>query len=104
MGVSALLDVVLGAAIVAAWFAVVIWGAANLTIEAARKNDWGKVGVAVLSAATIAGPLLFVMPEHVFFGIHTIGLGAVLALVSGATIRSANGDQAPTKPIAIAGI
>jgi hypothetical protein len=85
-GRVSLMDVVLGWAIVAAWFAVVIWGAANLTIEAKQKNDWGKVGVAVLSASTVAGPLLFLMPENVFFGIHTIGLGAVLALVSGLTI------------------
>jgi hypothetical protein len=47
-----------------------------------RKSDWGKVGIAVLSATTIAGPLIFLMPEHVFFGIHTIGFGGVLALIS----------------------
>jgi len=76
------MEVVLGAMVVLAWFVVVIWGAANLVIEAKRKSDWGKVGIAVLSATTIAGPLIFLMPEHVFFGIHTIGFGGVLALIS----------------------
>jgi hypothetical protein len=76
------MEVLLGAMVVLAWFAVVIWGAANLVIEAKRKNDWEKVGIAVLSAATVGGPLLFLMPEHVFFGIHTMGFGGVLALIS----------------------
>jgi hypothetical protein len=80
------MEIFLGVLIILAWFAVVIWGAANLVIEARRKNDWGKVGIAVLSATTVAGPLLFLMPDHVFFGGHTIGLGAVLVFVSGLTI------------------
>jgi hypothetical protein len=45
-----------------------------------------KVGVAALSAATVAGPLLFTMPDHVLFGGHTMGLGTVLAIISGFTI------------------
>jgi hypothetical protein len=76
------MEVFLGSLVILAWFAVVVWGAANLVIQAKRKDDWGKVGIAVLSATTVAGPMLFLMPEHVFFGIHTIGFGAVLALVS----------------------
>jgi hypothetical protein len=80
------MEIVLGALIFLGWFAVVIWGATNLVIDARRKNDWGKVGIAVLSATTVAGPLLFLMPEHVVFGIHTIGLGAVLASISGLAI------------------
>ena len=80
------MEIVLGALIFLGWFAVVIWGATNLVIDARRKNDWGKVGIAVLSATTVAGPLLFLMPDHVFFGGHTIGLGAVLAFISGLAI------------------
>jgi len=81
------MEIFLGALIILGWFAVVIWGAVNLVIDARRKNDWGKVGIAVLSATTVGGPLLLLMPEHVFFGIiHTIGLGAVLASISGLAI------------------
>ncbi|TAI65703.1 hypothetical protein [Bradyrhizobium sp. Leo170] len=80
------MEVALGALVVIAWIAVVIWGTAILIVEAKRKNDWAKVGIAVLSAMTVAGPLLTLMPEQVFFGIHTIGLGFVLAFVSGFVI------------------
>jgi hypothetical protein len=76
------MEVALGALIVIAWFAVVFWGAVILILEAKRKNDWDKVSIAVLSAMTVAGPLLTLMPEHVIFGIHTIGLGFVLAVIS----------------------
>ena len=80
------MEVLLGGVLILAWFVVVIWGAANLVVQAKRENDWEKVGIAALSAATVAGPLLFLMPEHIFFGIHTIGFGAVLALISGFAI------------------
>lgn len=80
------METVLGVLVVVAWFAVVIWGAASLVIQAKRKNDWGKVGVAAVSATTVAGPLLFLSPDHVFLGGHTMGLGAVLAILSGLVI------------------
>jgi hypothetical protein len=80
------MEVFLGGMVILAWFALVIWGAGNLVVQAKRKNDWEKVGIAALSATTVAGPLLFLMPEHIFFGIHTIGFGAVLALISGFVI------------------
>jgi hypothetical protein len=83
------METILGAIIVLVWFAIVIWGVASLVIQAKRKNDWGKVGIAALSATTVAGPLLFLSPEHVFFGVHTIGLGFVLALISAIVICSA---------------
>lgn len=76
----------LGLAIITAWFAVVAWGAVDLVVEAMRVKDWGKVVIALLSATTVAGPLLFIAPDHVFLGVHTIGLGAILALFSGAAI------------------
>jgi uncharacterized membrane protein YhaH (DUF805 family) len=72
--------------IVLAWFAVVICGAASLIIQAKRTHDWEKAGIAVLSAATVAAPLLVLAPEHVFFGIQTKGLGWVLAIMSGFSI------------------
>jgi hypothetical protein len=80
------MEVFLGGMVILAWFALVIWGAANLVVQAKRKNDWEKVGIAALSATTVAGPLLFLMPERIFFGIHTVGFGAVLALISGFVI------------------
>ena len=80
------LEVALGLAIIIAWFAIVAWGAVDLVVEAKRVKDWEKVIVALLSATTVAGPLLFLMPEHIFLGIHTIGLGWVLAFISGAAI------------------
>jgi uncharacterized membrane protein YcjF (UPF0283 family) len=81
-----LMEVFLGGIIALAWFAVVIWGAVSLVIQAKRKNDWETVGVATVSATTVAGPLLVLSPEHVFFGVHTIGLGFVLAAISGLVI------------------
>lgn len=74
---------VFGGIIVVVWFAIVIWGIAMLVIQAKRKNSWETVGVGALSAATVAGPLLFVFPDHVFIDIHTMGFGAVLAVISG---------------------
>lgn len=76
------METFLGAIILIAWFAIIIWGAARLIIQAKRTKDWEKVGIAALSAAAVAGPLLFLMPEQVFFGVHTMGLGAVLAIIS----------------------
>jgi hypothetical protein len=80
------MEVVLGVRVILAWIAVVIWGTANLAIRAKRRNDWGEVGIAALSATTVAGLLLFLMPDQVFFGIHTLGFGAALALISGFVI------------------
>jgi hypothetical protein len=72
-----------GLGIIIAWFAVVIWGAASMVAEAKRTKHWEKVCVDAVSATTVAGLLLFIEPDHVLpFGTHTIGLGAVLALVS----------------------
>jgi hypothetical protein len=88
------METVLGAATVFGWFAIVIWGIANLLIDAKRTKSWEKVGIATLSAATVSGPLLFVMPEHVLFGVHTIGLGAVLAIVSALVIFAAAAARA----------
>jgi hypothetical protein len=51
------MEVFLGGMVILAWFALVIWGAANLVVQAKRKNDWEKVGIAALSATTVAGPL-----------------------------------------------
>jgi hypothetical protein len=76
------MEFVLGTFIILVWFAVVIWGAASLIVQAKRTSDWEKVGIAVLSAATVAGPLLTFIPEHIFFGIHTIGLGIALSFMS----------------------
>jgi hypothetical protein len=76
------MEIFLGVIIVLAWFAVVIWGAAILVIQAKRTNNWEKVSIAALSATTVAGPLLVFIPEHVFFGVHTKGLGFVLAIIS----------------------
>jgi hypothetical protein len=75
-----------GLAIIIAWFAVVAWGAVDLVVEAKRVKDWEKVAVALLGATTVAGPLLTLMPDHVFLGIHTIGLGFVLAFISAGAI------------------
>jgi hypothetical protein len=76
------MELFLGGGIMIAWFAVVIWGATSLVIQAKQTKDWGKVGVAALSSATVSGPLLILMPEHIFFGIHTMGLGFVLTIIS----------------------
>jgi hypothetical protein len=76
----------LGLIVTLAWFAVVLWGAETLVIHAKRKKDWGKVGIAALSAATVAGPFLILMPNQVFLGINTLGLGTVLAIISGVAI------------------
>lgn len=76
---------ILGLTIMIAWLAIVIWGEATLVIRARRGTNWTglqTVGIAALSATTVAGPLLALMPEQVFFGVHTIGLGFLLALVS----------------------
>jgi hypothetical protein len=72
----------LGLGIIIAWFAVVVWGAVSGIVEAKRTKNWEKVQVAALSAATIAGPLLTLMPDHVLFGGHTMGLGYILAIAS----------------------
>lgn len=86
-------EMVRGMLVILAWFAIVIWGAAKLVIQAKRKRDWEKVGVAVLSAITVAGPLLTLMPDHVFFGnMHTMGLGYVLAIL-GAFVIFASGNN-----------
>jgi hypothetical protein len=71
-----------GLAVVIGWFAVVVWGASGLVVEAKRTKDWGKVFVAVFSAMTVAGPLLTFIPEHRFLGISTLGLGFILALLA----------------------
>jgi len=69
-----------------AWFAVVLWSAETFLIQAKRKKDWGKVGIAVLSATTVAGSLLILMPERVFFRVYTTDLGFALALISAVVI------------------
>jgi hypothetical protein len=92
------MEVVLGALVVLAWFAVVTWGAASVVIDAKRKNDWGEVGIAVLSATTVAGPLFTLIPDHVLFGIHTVGLGFVLALISAFVIFAAVAGRAKWLP------
>jgi hypothetical protein len=79
---SGAMETIFGVIIIIVWSAIVIWGAAYLVIQAKRTKDWEKVGIAALSATTIAGPLLTLMPEHIFFGVHTIGLGFVLAITS----------------------
>jgi hypothetical protein len=80
------METFLGVIVILAWFAVVIWGATSLVIRARRTKDWEKVGTAALSAATVAGPLLIFIPEHVFFGVHTMGLGFVLTIISALAI------------------
>jgi hypothetical protein len=80
------MEIFFGVLIILAWLAVVIWGAASLIIQAKQTNDWEKVGIAVLSAVTVAGPLLTFIPDHVFFGGHTQGLGFVLAFISAFSI------------------
>jgi hypothetical protein len=79
-------DMLFGVLIVVAWFAIAIWGATYLFHKAKQNNDWEKVWIAALSGSTVAGPLLFLMPNHIFFGINTIGLGAVLAIISAIAI------------------
>ena len=78
--------ILFGLLILGAWVAIVLWGAAYLIIQAKRTKNWDKVGIAVLSATTVAGPLLTLMPEHVFLGVHTIGLGYILAIFSAIAI------------------
>jgi uncharacterized membrane protein YhaH (DUF805 family) len=81
------MEIFLGAMIILAWLAIIIWGAAALVIQAKRRKDWGKVGIAALSATTVAGPLLTLMPEHDLpFGGQTMGLGFILAIISAVTI------------------
>jgi hypothetical protein len=77
------METFLGVIVVLVWFAIVIWGAGSLVIQAKLKHDWEKVGVAAVSATTVAGPLLVLPPDRVFFNVHTFGLGFVLALISG---------------------
>jgi hypothetical protein len=60
----------LGLGIIIAWFAVVVWGAVSGIVEAKRTKNWEKVQVAALSAATMAGPLLTLMPDHVAHTMH----------------------------------
>jgi drug/metabolite transporter (DMT)-like permease len=80
---------VLGAGIVVIWFAVVIWGAASLVNRANQTNDWDRVCIAALSAATVAGPFLLAIPEHIFFEIiYTRDLGYALMLISGLLITA----------------
>lgn len=75
-----------GLVIIIAWLAVVIWGIARLLSQAKREKNWKTVGAIAVSAATVAGPLLFFSTDHVVFGGHTIGIGAILMLISGVVI------------------
>jgi hypothetical protein len=80
------MEIFLGLVIIIEWFAIVIWGAASLVLEAKQTKNWEKVWLATISAATVSGPLLTLMPDHVFFGGHTMGLGYILAMLSGGAI------------------
>jgi hypothetical protein len=80
------IEFVLGLGIILGWCGIVIMGAASLVMEALREKDWNRVAICVLTATTVAGPLLVIMPDHEFLGGHTMGLGFVLAILSGFAI------------------
>jgi hypothetical protein len=81
------IEVFIGGVIAVMWLGIAIWGAASLISEARQTKSWEKVKVATLSAATVAGPILIMMPDHNLpLGGHTMGLGFILAFVSGAAI------------------
>jgi len=78
---------ILGVIIAVIWLGIVGWGAASLVSGARQTKDWAKVKVATLSAATVAGPLLILMPDYNLpLGGHTMGLGFILAILSVALI------------------
>jgi hypothetical protein len=76
-------EVLLGAALLFVWTLVLAWSLRRIAVAAWRTpGNWDprSFGVGVLvGAALAAGPILFVEPEAVLFGVHTIGLGFVLA-------------------------
>lgn len=83
-------EVLLGSALLLVWALVLVWSLGCIAVSAWRtpgkgQHNWDahSFGVGVLvGAALAAGPILFVEPEAVLFGVHTIGLGFVLALAA----------------------
>ena len=83
-------EVLLGAAFFIAWALVLLWSLGRIAVSAWRtlgkgEHNWDarSFGIGVLvGAGLVAGPILFVEPEAVLFGVHTIGLGFVLALAA----------------------
>jgi hypothetical protein len=89
-GVGSSTEVLLGAAFFIAWALVLLWSLGRIAVSAWRTlgkgaHNWDprSFGVGVLvGAALAAGPILFVEPEAVLFGAHTIGLGFLLTLAA----------------------
>ena len=83
------MEVYLGAALLIAWALVVFWSLAMIAVSAWRahrkrdKWEYRSLGIGLLAGAALAGGIsLAVEQERVVFGIHTIGLGFMLALVA----------------------
>jgi hypothetical protein len=84
------MEVYLGAALLIAWALVVFWSLAMIAISAWRgrhlkRDKWEprSFWFGLLAGAGLAcGISLAVEQERVLFGIHTIGLGFMLALMA----------------------
>jgi hypothetical protein len=84
------MEVYIGAALLVAWALVVIWSLAMIAVSARRArhrkcDKWEPriFVVGLFAGAALAGGIsLAVEQERVLFGIHTIGLGFILALVA----------------------
>jgi hypothetical protein len=74
-----------GFALLLAWALVLIWSLGRIAVSAwqVQGDHWDVRSFAVgllVGVAAAGGVILFVEPDAVLFGIHTIGLGFVLAL------------------------
>ena len=84
------MEVWLGAAITLGWALVVIWSLGRIAVRAWRARGKGErswdsrsfAGGLLVGAGLAAGVILAVEPEHVLFGVHTIGLGFVLVIAA----------------------
>ena len=83
------MEVYLGAALLIAWALVVFWSLAMIAVSAWRphpkRDKWEarSFWFGLLAGAGLAsGVSLAVEQERVIFGVHTIGLGFMLALVA----------------------
>jgi hypothetical protein len=85
-----MMEVWLGAALALGWVLVVIWSLGRIAVSAWRtlgkgEHNWDSrsfAGGLLVGAGLAGGVLLFVEPEAVLFGVHTIGLGFVLTFAA----------------------
>jgi uncharacterized membrane protein len=82
------MELYLGFALLVVWVIVIAWSLGKIAVSAWRARErkqkqWDSRSFAaglLVGAALVGGVALFVESETVFFGIHTIGLGFLLAL------------------------